>query len=805
MVKDQLYRIASEFLQESGREEIVSYSYKHKNESSIISCHLLESAIHKHIKIAGFRNSNTAPEEILIKKLVAASIQTNSLEQYILQVWADLKRDMQETAKKIISQNKDVVLSVINFDGDSEDIDKLYSLVDMLADQLLEECSCTNGEARLMTSYLLNRAEEEEAIDDIDPALTNDEGEPVIAKNEELGQVEQVDLYKWLSCLQILPASSEIWDEVESFSQKLNELAGEKKREKERLGQLAEVINHLRENWKQELAYFEIKGIDNWSATDVATEHYEHLCGSAEKLEQLLIQHKELQNKKFATKNAEQQRRREVDDYEAEIDHLFQLLNTRLALHPGKEQDGKMKRVPQDVVDQDANHTVEISLDSPQIKPASRTDPIGIGILYTDSQEGAGSETETEKPPVIDKSQGSRVLQQGATKKISLLGGSKEKKTEIFGGKASGDPEANNDLNNNLEKVTGLGSEVRSNAETQEQSVNSEKIVQELVTVEGLFQTIQEACLTNEDIPRAWILLQAYQKRYGNREELGTLPTATLLEIYYLGQQIHREPVLIRTRRQKLDQIASELKTSGLSSMQAVMHFAVALPLTMAYSCDVLRSSFFYSDYIPQAFQPMYNSLVEHINQVNVPIIDLCSAEQRQHQNDKQRRKLTRDLEQVFYKFSLKHKTKMDEYFFPLYGKGPLQWVLDGIKGSACTDVFKEKLAVANADNIFAEFSDSKLTGITALRRNNIEKIQHVLDLASAWDETCAMKEPPEDYQYKAFKQLQLLLEENYEHWNKTLKDQSGDFLVATLWMKQGLEQLVEYIRGADYAAGNSR
>lgn len=822
---DILEKMVSKILDESGRESIISYTFNYRKEATPAFCHQLETKIQRLIRIDGFRNSCApgVPLSKILSKLILASEHYPSLEQSIIEVWADLKSDLKATAQIIIQGNKDVLLAL--GDDYSEKQNNLHNQVDEFARQLNENYSYPLEEARLMTVYIINDMvnSNKSIADEILNATIDTE---II---HDITDTIRVDLKQWVSCLQSLPSDSEIWAEIPSFIELVNELANQKIQERNYVKRLGEALDWLKQSYQAELDFFELSNIKNWIPGELEPEQCADLTNKTEELITLLEQHLELRTGEGLSKTISEAelKRKAIYSLEQKIKQICSELDAQLGdwvKNEDPSEDSKKKldytMTRADHLESETNNSSKMGSDEKvQINKATgeteaEEDAVtAIGHIgnvvdaYAEEGQTDGTFTQEENQDEAPITQVTFHSASGLDTQDTELAEDTETSSDV--GKETGDIAGSGHISTfdsksfdvsdpedlNAGEVSNESHEVNDKEENPSNSYDP-------TSFELLYKAIQATCINVEELPKAWVLLKACRELYGERAELDNLPTITLIELHYLNDRIHHDRLLYSTRRKKLDLLANEIKTTDLSQAQALMHFATSLPLVLAHAYDPLRTSFFYKDYIPTSFEPLYSVLIEHTSKLNVPIINLYGAEQKQQQNEEQRRRLSEQINQMFNQYSAKNKTSIDAFFFPKFGKGPLQWIRDGITNQNCSNEFRTRLEQTTVEDIFTlftsqkeiSFRDQKLVSITAVREGAMDRIQHILNLASAWVSYCDEDRPLDDFHYKAFKQLQLLFDENFDRWIEDLEKQKGDLMVAGQWLKQSLEQLREYV-----------
>ncbi len=804
-MQDLLNKIRRKILDESDRDQIIIHAFKHRREANPIHWHHMEERIRISIKVGGFRDPFVpgVPDQMVLNKLLPASKTKPMLEESIINVWVDLKPDLRKIARKIMDTHKDSLLAIKNGDGDEQE-EKLLALVGEMAKEITDRNQCPVEDARLMLIYTIDQVLDADETDIEWEESTSDEPEVT----NDIAFDETIELSRWLSQLQNLPAASALWDEMPLFIEKVNELTLQKIQERNNINSLIQALDAIKEAYYGELEYFELAGGFTGVPRDMEPAACLDLTHKAEQLISLFKQHLELRagEGRDRTISEAEARRKSINDLEQEIKPLCEDINERLADH---------------------NQSAEQSLQKEEKarEPDYISDP-----LFDDSDVTTPTETEPEIDPketpgvqpdlVIDRQE------------VSII--EVDIKDEIINGTASSIPDttgcgveditvtrpADMDLEtenqslaeyNSIELGAEAGQEDSTGGACEEAEDKASEANNSYIelSVELLVQQIAAASIGFDDLPKAWVLIKASRELYGERPELEALPTSALMELYYLSERIHRDPLLYSTHRRKLDSIAGEIKTNDLSRAQAGMHFAASLPLVLAHAYDPLRASLFYRDYMPDSFNNIYGVLSEYATKVSVPILSLYGVEQRQNQHEEQRKRLSDQINRSFEQYSGTNKTSIDAFLFPRFGKGPIQWIRDGIQNGECSDEFVAKLEETTAENIFSLFiekkensiADQKLANITAVRDAALDKINNILNLASAWATICDDAKPIDDFHYRAFKQLQSLFDEHYDQWIDDLDKELGELIVPNCWMKKGLEHVFEYVRGVKSAA----
>lgn len=822
-VQEAVNTIMGKILDESDRKQVVSYAFKHRREVSPILYNSMEERVRHCVRADGYRDpcDPKVPVFKVLNKLVSASVKYPLLQRAIIEVWADLKPELKEIANKTVQAGQN--LSPLgNEDLEEENQENnLYSLVERYAEQIIKSYNYPRDEVRLMVIYTLH-----DMINN--GGLTANEMEilPVEADIGQGGVHNEVDFEEWLAYLQRIPASSTTWDEINGFVESVSELTNQKMLERGHVLRLTESLNRLREFHQEELDYFELTNCVHWEVQDLDSEQCVALADMTEQLIELFKKHLEMRAMGFGrTKSESELRRKAIHNLEVEIMSIYTELEARLI----PETDNEDTLGPENIQSNNQRlteidcHPVDVeNLNKEPIVITKVTNEMerDIATVFDDENTIGMARSENQETEIVAKEKKHDCLPDMETSEDNSI----ESITTIkladnnmggFGCDSVSDNEliVDKDSNNpsyELDISAELMCPETGNSDDDKNSMNNTYIS---VPFEVLYKEIHVACTETEEHPRAWILLKACHELFGIRDELANLPTPTLIELFYLSKRVYYDPVQFGMQRKKIDKLANDIKTGDLSKAQAVMHFAASLPLVLGHSFDPLRDSLFYADYIPSNFITIYRTLVEHANKIKVPIIYLLDVEQKQNQSEEQRRRLTKQIGQLFNQYSAKTKTKIDAVFFPRYGKGPLQWIHDGIIRQDCSDEFRNRLKSTTSDNVFSLYftgqkeisiADQKLANITAVKEGAMDKIQQILNLALAWVASCDESKPLDGFHYRAFKELQLLFDNEYDRWKEALESQPEDMMIAGCWMKQSLEQLVSYLRGVDNAVGYS-
>lgn len=824
MVREYLENLFDDILDAGGREMVIDYAIKHMTDATPEARKYLKKNMKRYISINGFRNLSKVPNEILINKVIASNEKHEELERAIFRVWLNLQAKLRLSTEQLVKQYEEP-LQVLDDKHNSDNEEKLHSIVSKIISKLMEEHTYSGQEARVMTLFIAQKnLKRLQSVNESEDADEQDYKTEVL---DSMDENANVDFNHWLLLLETIPASSEIWLITDDFAHSLIELTKRKVQEQKDAQGIIETLEGFKERCSQEIAYHEMFSANEWSTEKLNLLQFENVVADLQGFEQLLKERAELMLKPVLNKHEEQQLRDLLDDIDEKIESMFKQLDAQLNILGNETSKESVSEVSEEsTATQDDSKIIDskpVALEQMGDSNNNETVNIQAGKDRDEHKESELPETEVVSTENNKTDASVQKINDKSTEVLTVLTmpetttkqdfeSPQEKEqliTFIEGNSDISATETKKEETTNQEGL-GIGSE---SYETQA-PINSQikgphsKPSNEVVTgddardanLSHLYGEILDACMKPSLYPRAWLLIKCYEAYGGIKENIEKLPTAPLLELAYIAQRVYMNPSLYSTYRTHIEQIDVALDAPSFSKDQAFMYFATALPLSLVYDCTFLRSSFYYADNVPEPFQDIYSSLVEKASKVTIPIRDLRGTEEKQRLNQQQRIKLADELLLVFNRATMKSKTKMDDYFFPRYGNGPLQWVKNAVEAEECNEEFIHRLESANAEVIFSEFTDPKWAGITALRERTVERINNIITLAKAWAGTFTETITPDDYQLAAFRELTCLLEENYDQWVIKLNEHVDGPIIAAKWMKQSLEQLLEQIRGVNYA-----
>lgn len=401
-------------LPENDRQLIVRTALAHLRQTSSDVKLFLERAIRTTISIDGFKDPMRAPASILVQAVSDASTRIPSLAEAILELWIESQPELYKAASEFI------------------DVDELLSSFHKEVEEQTEDVTSLKGEFHIPNGFqdeypdyseqdtilmFLCLAEQALRTPEHDRALSapHEEATETSEPTDPAAQIggEMAPRWQqWLTELAALPADAPEWDIVPGFIKNLQQLAEEKHQERVAVDQrLQQTLVNLIEQAEDELNYFDIVDVANWSIPDCSLDKIEKLSEQVNHLQEMLIEHQQLRQQATKSLAEERQRRSHLSELEDEILDLYEQLSDSLTLSPSQEPppdpkpslgepegepeaetpSGEESAPPADTIDQDADPEPTPAVEIIQADKAEK--PV------IEAKETAGSEVPGEADP----------------------------------------------------------------------------------------------------------------------------------------------------------------------------------------------------------------------------------------------------------------------------------------------------------------------------------------------------------------------------------------------------------------------
>lgn len=305
------FLVLNAIMNDDYRETVVRRTLGYRGDATEHSRQCLAEALHKAVRVKGYRSAAHARTPLLLGAVVGASYHSNELMGAILQVWIESHSQLLEAVRAFLSARGTTMVEISMQDGFTGD----WTAVEML-----ETAETFRGkhpdfdedDVALMLCCLTGQAPIPDEMAEVAPTFAIEELGKNTEGEESQEEVSTLKWDQWLDELRALPSDAAEWETVTPFIEDLQQLAQEKLHEcNAARGIVEEALRQLMEQAAEELDYFGLADVAGWKAETVPFAEVTTWAEEIETFRGLLIQHREIRQRS-ASSLAEERRRRET-------------------------------------------------------------------------------------------------------------------------------------------------------------------------------------------------------------------------------------------------------------------------------------------------------------------------------------------------------------------------------------------------------------------------------------------------------------------------------------------------------------
>jgi len=320
-------------LRDDYRRTIVQRALEFREQVRKTVAQRLAKALRENVQVRGFRPVSVpkAPPPVLISPVVEGIQHSDELMEAVVTVWAESHTDLCTAVHDFLTARDLLALDIHDLQLCFSKTCKTSELLDLVdafeaehpdhdRDDIALMLCCLSGQMPVPEDFV------EEATAD-KPAGSLQKGEGAMIWEE------------WLRELRAMPANAPEWEKIPDFLASVEQIAGDKKQERESEAirqKLSQALALLNEQCENGINFFQMN-CAAWSAEACSQAECTALLEKIGQLREMLERYMELRGRPAENLKDEKSRREELEQLEQQVSSLHSEIN-KLTLIPNEEQ-----------------------------------------------------------------------------------------------------------------------------------------------------------------------------------------------------------------------------------------------------------------------------------------------------------------------------------------------------------------------------------------------------------------------------------------------------------------------------------